>query len=158
MLIEDHVPYHVQIELVLEALPLDFDPIIVALNTRSEFAYLNELESLLITQETRVDKFKKQVPHFLYVDLTKSSSQSIDPQISEYSEPASINYQFFGCGSQFQGRGFHGGRNGKDMSNVKFTKNLDIMQAIITIVIPQMPMVVLALLIPMCGHNLVTEH
>lgn len=59
MSIGDHIPYHILIDLVLEALPLDFDPIIVVLNTRSEFAYLNELKSLLITQETHVDKFKK---------------------------------------------------------------------------------------------------
>ena len=53
MSIGDPVSHRDLIELVLEALPEDFDAIVANVNSQVEFISLDELESQLLTQEAR---------------------------------------------------------------------------------------------------------
>lgn len=58
MLIRDPILCRDQIKLILEDLPTEYDSVVAAVNNRSEFVSLDELESLLLTQESRIEKFK----------------------------------------------------------------------------------------------------
>jgi len=73
--IGDPVPHRDLIETVLEALPEEFDPIVATVNSQSEVISLDELESRLLTQEARNEKFKKAlVGDTASVNLTHSEN------------------------------------------------------------------------------------
>jgi len=59
MSIGDPVSHRDLIEGVLEALPEEFNAIVASVNSKSEVISLDELESHLLTQEARNEKFKK---------------------------------------------------------------------------------------------------
>ncbi|KAI5438674.1 hypothetical protein KIW84_024414 [Lathyrus oleraceus] len=93
-----------QIELILEALPSEFDSVVAAVNSKSEFISLDELESLLITQEARVEKPKKYVNKVIIVNLTQGGLQLAN---SNYQNPDfnGGNFLSFGHGNNFRGKG-----------------------------------------------------
>ena len=150
---------------MLEALPEEFNSIVASVNAKSEVISHDELESQLLTQESRNEKFKKVViTKPVSVNLTKKSAR----------EPN------FGGRGQFRDRG---GRSGgrfrgcgsvlvvilvvDHMFNAKYVLSLDMMQVtaiftspllnlIITVLMVckvVMVMVVLQamVLLPMCG-------
>jgi histone deacetylase 1/2 len=67
MSISDPVPHRDLIEVVLEALPEEFNPIVASVNSQAEIISLDELESQLLTQESRNEKFKKTRDKPFYV-------------------------------------------------------------------------------------------
>ena len=133
--IGDPVSHRDLIEVVLEALPEEFDPIVASVNAKSEVVSLDELESQLLTQESRNEKFKKAaITEPVSVNLTKtanSESQSHGPnsQNHNYTDGTGNNQfpnsnpnfgrrngQFRGRGGRFGGRfrgssGRFGGRS-----------------------------------------------
>lgn len=74
-------------DLILKALPTEFDSVVVAVNLRLDFISLDELESLLFTQEARINKMKKEVYETVSVNLTQGSLQPQTPPSSEISYP-----------------------------------------------------------------------
>lgn len=155
ILIGDLVLHFDKIELVLEALSTKFDLIIDVVNTKSEFVSLDGLESLLITQETCVDKFKKEVIGYVFVNLTQSSSQ-----INKFLNLVKLltsDTNFLVEVVIFMVDGSKAVlviMTIEVTSSVKFPINVDTMQAIVTIIIPQMLMVVMVPFNPIYGHNL----
>lgn len=101
-----------QIELILEELAYDFDSIVDAINSKSEFISLDELESLLLNQEARVEKSKKDVVEMMSVNLTQGNAQNsnLSPQNLEIKNSNGDNFQGYGRGNNSLGRGNRGGR------------------------------------------------
>lgn len=60
MSIGDPVPQRDLIEIVLEALPEEFNPIVASVNSRSDIISLHELESQLLTQEAQMKNSRKR--------------------------------------------------------------------------------------------------
>lgn len=60
-LLGDHVPHRDLIEVVLEALPEEFNAVFVYVNSKFELISLDELESQFLTQESRNERFMKVV-------------------------------------------------------------------------------------------------
>jgi histone deacetylase 1/2 len=58
--IGDPVPLRNLIEIVLDALPVEYDPVVAAIASNSIPASLDEVESYLLAHESRIDKNKKQ--------------------------------------------------------------------------------------------------
>lgn len=59
--IGDPVPLRNLIEVVLDALPEEYDPIVVAMNSKEDLCSLDELESSLLAHESRLEKNRKVV-------------------------------------------------------------------------------------------------
>jgi hypothetical protein len=59
MSIGDPVAHRDLIEVVLEALLEEFNPTVASVNSQAEIISLDELESRLLTQGARNEKFKK---------------------------------------------------------------------------------------------------
>lgn len=57
--IGDPVPHRDLIEVVLEALPEEFNAVVASVNRKTEIISLDELESQLLAQESRNERFKK---------------------------------------------------------------------------------------------------
>jgi len=100
------------IEIVLEALPEEFNTIVASVNSKSEVISLDELELQLLTQESRNEKFKKAaITKPVGVNLTETSAP--EPNSRGFSSQAHGNNQFpnpnpnFGGRGQFRGRGGH---------------------------------------------------
>jgi len=75
MSIGDLVSHRDLIELVLEALPEEFNPVVVSVNSHDVLISLDELGSQLLTLETRNEKFKKALIYDpASVNLTQSSN------------------------------------------------------------------------------------
>ncbi|MCH92348.1 retrovirus-related Pol polyprotein from transposon TNT 1-94, partial [Trifolium medium] len=135
MSIGDPVAHRDLIEVVLEALPEEFNPIVASVNSQAEIVSLDELESQLLTQEARNEKFKKAlVTEQAAVNLTQTPNpddkfQASQSQIGPYTDqnpnfPNNSNsnpqYQYpgfnnggrsganRGCGGRFRGRGGRG--------------------------------------------------
>ncbi|KAI5403324.1 hypothetical protein KIW84_050764 [Lathyrus oleraceus] len=106
MSIGDPVLHRDQIELVLEALPSKFDLVVAVVNSRSELFTLDELESLLLFQESLIDKMKKEVVDAVTVNLTQSVPQSPSPQenCTDSQNPSQFNMNFGGRSNQSRGR------------------------------------------------------
>lgn len=106
------VMHNDQIKLILEALPFEFDSIVVVVNSKSKFISLDELESLFITQDSRVAKSKKDVIVVLTVKLTRGGVQVVNSNYKNPENPDSNsgNSHGFGHESYFRGRGTRGGR------------------------------------------------
>ena len=125
MSIGDPVSKRDLIEIVLESLPEEFDPIVASVNGRPDVISLDELESQLLTQEARNEKFKKALStESASVNLAQniapeSQTQSSQSQYSTFPEENSNgnlqgNSQYPNSGSRgsnFRGRGFRGGRS-----------------------------------------------
>ncbi|MCI85143.1 retrovirus-related Pol polyprotein from transposon TNT 1-94, partial [Trifolium medium] len=58
--IGDPVPHRNLIEVVLDALPEEYDSVVAAVASKSLPVSLDELESYLLAHESRLDKNKKQ--------------------------------------------------------------------------------------------------
>lgn len=121
MSIGDPVSHRDLIEVVLEALPEEFNPIVASVNSQSEIITLDELESQLLTQEARNEKFKKAlITDSVAVNLTQSSNpddknQGSQSQFGPYSDQnQNPNFSANPNGNgQFQYPNFpNGGRNG----------------------------------------------
>jgi len=129
MSIGDLVPHRDLIETVLEALPEEFDPIVATVNSQAEVISLDELESQLLTQEARNEKFKKAlVGETASVNLTHAENSGEknglnqaqtgsypDQQLNFFGNPNGNNAsQYFnpnfGGRNGSRGRGFRGGR------------------------------------------------
>jgi len=126
MSIGDPVPHHDLIETVLEALPEEFNHIVATVNSQAEVVSLDELESQLLTQEARNEKFKKAlaVDATASVNLThseipgeKNGHNQVQAgfNFDQNSNPNSNNSsQYFNSGfggrNGARGRGFRGGR------------------------------------------------
>jgi len=114
--IGDPISHRDLIETVLEALLEEFNAIVASVNSKSEVISLDELESQLLTQESRNEKFKKvAIIEPVAVNLTETSAP--EPNSQGFSSKAHGNNQFpnpnpnFGGRGQFRGRGGHyGGR------------------------------------------------
>jgi hypothetical protein len=111
--IGDPISHRDLIETVLEVLPEEFNAIVASVN--SKVISLDELESQLLTQESRNEKFKKAaVIEPVSVNLTETSAP--EPNSQGFSSDAHGNNQFpnpnpnFGGRGQFRGRGGRGGR------------------------------------------------
>jgi len=75
MSIGDPISHRDLIELVLEALPEEFNPVVVSVNSHDVLISLDELESQLLTLEARNEKFKKAlISDPASVNLTQSSN------------------------------------------------------------------------------------
>lgn len=75
MSIGDPVSHRDLIELVLEALPEEYNAIVATVNGQVDFISLDELESQLLTQESRNEKFKKAlIGDTAFVNVTQSSN------------------------------------------------------------------------------------
>lgn len=73
----DPVPLRNLIEIVLDALPKEYDPIVAAVNRKDELCSIDELESFLLAHESRLEKNKKYViTEPVSVNLTQASSTS----------------------------------------------------------------------------------
>ena len=110
--IGDPVSHRDLIEVVLEALPEEFDPIVASVNVKSEVVSLDELGSQLLTQESRNEKFKKAaITEPVSVNLTEtanSESQSHGPNSQNHNyTDGTGNNQFPNSNPNF------GGRNGQ---------------------------------------------
>lgn len=56
-----------QIEFIPEALPTEYDLVIDVVNVRSKFLSVDEVKSLMLTQESRIEKTKKEVAKTIIV-------------------------------------------------------------------------------------------
>ena len=91
MSIGDPVPHKDLIEVVLEALLEEFNAVVASVNRKTEIISLDELESQLLTQESRNERFKK-------VAITEPASINLSHNIGGES-------RLFRKESRFRGRG-----------------------------------------------------
>lgn len=78
--IGDHVPHCNLIEVVLDALPEEYNPIVAAMNSKEDLCSLDELESSLLAHESRIEKNRKVVlTESVTVNLTQVSPPSAPP-------------------------------------------------------------------------------
>ena len=86
--IGDPVPLRNLIEIVLDALPEEYDPIVAAVNSKEDLSSLVELESCLLAHESRLEKHRKAIlTEPVSVNLTQAQpSDSSSPM--ELSSPA----------------------------------------------------------------------
>lgn len=96
-----------EIELILEILATEFDSL-AAINSWPDYVSLDELESLLLTQEARIWKTNKEVIEVVSVNLTQGVPQPQNPQTSEMNDTNPFNMPTYGFGGR--GRGNRGGR------------------------------------------------
>ena len=76
----DSIPHHNLVEIVLEALLEEYDPIVAAINSKDVPCSLDEIESHLLAHETRLEKNKKiLVPDSTSINLTQGPSQGSSP-------------------------------------------------------------------------------
>jgi len=130
MSVGDPMPHHDLIEVILEALLEEFNPIVATVNSQAHIVSLDELKSQLLTQEARNEKFKKALGGDLpSVNLTQSTvpddknpnkqsqfgsyfdqnpSFSQNPNGNNASQY--FNSNFGGRNGASKGRGFRGGR------------------------------------------------
>lgn len=58
--IGDPIPVNQHLDVILEGLPQEYSPVISVVESKFEIIDIDEVESLLIAHETRLDKFKKK--------------------------------------------------------------------------------------------------
>lgn len=115
--IGDPVSDQEQLDVVLEGLPEEYDPLINLVNSRFEPFDLDKPESLLLAQEVRLEKYKQRASSasaMVNVASVPSSDSSVPPQVNLaqntqlYSADSS---QYFRGGRNGRGRGRGGGRS-----------------------------------------------
>lgn len=79
MSIGDLVMHRGQIMLTIESLLTKYDSVVVATNSRKKYLSLDELESIILTQESRIEKTKKDVTEVVIDNLTEGIHQSQFP-------------------------------------------------------------------------------
>lgn len=113
--IGDLVPLRNLIEIVLDALPEEYDSIVAAVNSKEEVGSLDELESSLLAHESRLEKHRKAVlTEPVMVNLTQASK----PSSSATSDQSSAGTDAFPQGTSHvtanaenHGYGSRGGRS-----------------------------------------------
>lgn len=74
----DLVPLRNLIKIVLDALPEEYDPIVVAVNSKEDLGSLDELESCILVHESRLEKHRKAVlTEPVLVNLTRAPPSSL---------------------------------------------------------------------------------
>lgn len=112
-----------QLDVILEGLPEEYDPLINLVNTRFEPFDVDELESLLLAHEVRLQKYKQittsnvamaNVTQVSPAESSLSSSSTPQANVAQnsqlYSAPPSSH---FGGGRNGRGRGRGRGRGGR---------------------------------------------
>lgn len=85
ILVGDPIPLRNLIEIVLDALPEEYDPIVATVNSKVDFGSLDELESCLLAHESRLEKHQKVVlTEPVSVNLTPTPL-SLSPVTTEHS-------------------------------------------------------------------------
>lgn len=163
MSIGDPIPPRDLVKIILESLPEEFNPIVASVNSRSEVISLDELESQLLTQEARNEKFNKAlIADSASVNLTQNFSAESQTQPSQtqhqhfpdvnsngnpygnaqYATPYG-NVQYAnsgGRGGYFRGRGPRGGRftgrggGPRAYIQCRYVTKLDMMPLLVTTV------------------------
>jgi len=126
MSIGDPVSHRDLIEIVLEALPEEFNATVASVNSKSEIVSLDDLESQLLTQEARNEKFKKAaVTEPASINLTQNVGADSDSQLqaqnsgfsdgnftptTQYNNNNQLSGGYSGGRGSSRGRGFRGGR------------------------------------------------
>lgn len=125
MSIGDPISHRDLIEVVLEALPEEFNVVVATVNSQVAIISLDELESQLLTQEARNDKFKKALTgDSVSANLTQSAipdgkfgnnQAQADPYYDQNNTVPSNPHgngasQYYGGRNGPRGRGFRGGR------------------------------------------------
>ncbi|GAU28846.1 hypothetical protein TSUD_21830 [Trifolium subterraneum] len=107
--IGDPVPHRNLIEIVLDALPEEYDSVVAAVASNASSVSLDELESHLLGHESRLEKNKKQSQlDAATVNLAQSSPSLPSSQESTSDPLASVT----GRGGRYGGYGGRGGRYG----------------------------------------------
>ena len=116
--IGDPIPMNQHLDVILEGLPQEYSPVISDVESKFEVIDIDEVESLLIAHETRLDKFKKKtIDDVASLNLTHASASESQPSADASLPPASVNStvgsessNFTPNYGSFRGRG---GRNGR---------------------------------------------
>ncbi|KAK2378919.1 WD40 repeat-containing protein HOS15 [Trifolium repens] len=119
--IGDPVPHRNLVEIVLDALPEEYDPVVAAIASNTIPATIDELESYLLAHESRIDKNKKQNQlDAATVNLAQSSNPVVSSQNSTSDSPIPPSTSNFPSGTNHltahenQGNGYsRGGRSGR---------------------------------------------
>lgn len=100
------------IESILEGLPEEYNSFIVSVTSRSDSYSVNQIESLLLAQEERLDKYKKESTPALSANLAQSSAASKNAKSPVGSSPNQS--KVFGNSQSQQGRftNFRGSNRG----------------------------------------------
>lgn len=81
--IDDPIPVNQHLDVILEGLPHGYSPVISIVESKFDVIDIDEVESLLIAHETRLDKFKKKTlddAASLNLNLTHASASSSQSQ------------------------------------------------------------------------------
>lgn len=132
----DPVPLRNLIEIVLDALPEEYDSIVAAINSKEELSSLDELEACLLAHESRLDKHRKAIltepvsVNLAQASLAPSSSPADSTSLTSDAFPSSTNHvtaQAENTNSQHRGGrssrgggrfGRGGGRSGKSQCQI----------------------------------------
>lgn len=94
--IGDPVPLRNLIEIVLDALPEEYDPIVAAVNSKEDLSSLVELESCLLAHESRLEKHRKAI---LTEPVSVNLMQAQPSDSSSPMEPSSPATESFPTGT-----------------------------------------------------------
>lgn len=87
----DPVPVNQHLDVILEGLPQDFSPVIFVVESKFDVIDVDEVESLLLAHETRLDKFKKVLEDVASINLTSSSASQASSASESSQSQASVN-------------------------------------------------------------------
>lgn len=129
--IGDPVPHRNLIEVVLDALPEEYDPIVAAMNSKEDLCSLDELESSLLAHESRIEKNRKLVlTESVTVNLTQASPPSAPPSTELSGVDLNPNFptgtSHVTANSENHGYGSRGGRNGRGGGRVPVVVEVDL--------------------------------
>lgn len=115
--IGDPIPQRNLIEIVFDALPEEYDPIVVAMNNKDDLRTIEELESSLLAHESRLEKNRKAVvtePILVNLAQTPPSSQSFSTEASGVDTASNflVGTSHVNANADSNGYGSHGGRSG----------------------------------------------
>jgi len=110
----DPVPEHEQLDILVEGLPAEYESFISLINNKPELFTLDEIESLLIAQEMRLERFKT-LDNPGSLNLTHTNSQTPSQHNfqlhSTTSTSSQTSHRPFQPGHDYRGR--RGGRTGR---------------------------------------------
>lgn len=115
--IGDHVPLHNLIEIVLDALPEEFDSIVAPVNSKEELGSLDELELSLLAHESRLEKHRtaaSTAPATMNLTQVASSPTTItiDPSVTEAFPQGTSHVMANAKNHGYSARGGRPGRGG----------------------------------------------
>lgn len=116
--IADPVPQRNLIEIVLDALPEEYDPIVDAMNNKEDLSTIEELESSILAHESRLEKNRKVVvtePISVNLAQTPPSSQSFSTEASGVDTASNfpVDTSHVNANADSNGYGSRGGRSGR---------------------------------------------